>query len=138
MQRLFYVFLLIMSVTNVFAQQKARGIVRDNETNQPIPLATVLYNNQKIICNNNGGFEIIVSSSIKLEVASNGYLTKEVLLTGKNDVILVFLEPSNILMNEVQVTGLSTQRKSLNTPGTIGTITNRDFERNNSVFYKMH
>ena len=134
MQRLFYVFLLIMSVTNVFAQQKARGIVRDNETNQPIPLATVLYNNQKIICNNNGGFEIIISSSIKLEVASNGYLTKEVLLTGKNDVILVFLEPSNILMNEVQVTGLSTQRKSLNTPGTIGTITNRDFERNNSVF----
>ncbi|MBC7650554.1 MAG: TonB-dependent receptor, partial [Deinococcales bacterium] len=134
MQRLFYVFLLVMSITNVFAQQKIRGIVRDNETNQPIPLATVLYNNQRIICNKNGGFEITIASSFKLEVASNGYLTKEVLLTGKNDVVLVFLEPSNILMNEVQVTGLSTQRKSLNTPGTIGTITNKDFDRNNGVF----
>lgn len=133
MPRLFCICLLLITSSIVVAQQKVRGIVRDNETNQPIPLAMVLYNNQKIISNKNGGFEILLTSNLKLEVGSNGYLTKEVLLTGSNDVILVFLEPSNILMNEVQVAGLSTQRKSLNTPGSIGTITPRDFDRNNGI-----
>ena len=131
--RVFTFFVFVFSFSSLIAQQKIKGIVRDNETNQPIPAATVIYNNQKIICSNNGGFEITLNSSFKLEVSSNGYLSKEVLMNVKNDVLLVFLEPSNILMNEIQVTGLSTQRKSLNTPGTIGTITLRDFDRNNGI-----
>ncbi len=131
--RLFTILLFIIFFNTLLAQQKIKGIVRDNETNQPIPAAIVVYNNQKIICNINGGFEITLNSNFKLDVSSNGYLSKEVMLTSKNDVLLVFLEPSNILMNEIQVTGLSTQRKSLNTPGTIGTITPRDFDRNNGI-----
>lgn len=131
----FIITCLLVIITNlVFAQQKVKGIVRDNETNQPIPASTIIYNKQKIIADKYGFFEILqATKNAKIEVSSNGYLPKEVVLTGKNDVILVFLEPSNILMNEVQVLGLSTQRKTLNSPGSIGTITQRDFDRQNGV-----
>jgi iron complex outermembrane receptor protein len=123
-----------MAFTVVVAQQKVRGVVRDNETNQPIPSAVIIYNNLKIVTNQYGVFEFVqLPNMAKIEVASNGYLSKEVLLTGKAEVVLVFLEPSNILMNEVQVIGLSTQRKTLNSPGSIGTITPRDFDRHNGV-----
>lgn len=129
-----FALLLLAATTSVLGQQKIKGLVRDNETNQPIPAAIVIYNNQAIITNNYGVFELLlVATKNKLEVSSNGYLAKEVLITSKNDVLLIFLEPSNILMNEVQVIGLSTQRKTLNSPGSIGTITQRDFDRHNGV-----
>ena len=132
--RLIFTCLLFITTITTFSQENVRGIVRDNETNQPIPAAIVFYNNQKIICNKYGVFEFIKAVAItKFDVNSNGYLNKEVILNGSNDVVLVFLEPSNILMNEVQVIGLSTQRKTLNSPGSIGTITQKDFDRNNGV-----
>lgn len=132
--RLYFLILLLATGFTVFAQQKIKGVVRDNETNQPIPGAIIVYNNNRIVSNKFGGFELLlVTGNNKIDVTSNGYLAKEVLLGDKNNVLLVFLEPSNILMNEIQVIGLSTQRKTLNSPGSIGTITPRDFDRHNGV-----
>jgi len=134
MQKILCSLLLAFISTHLFAQQTIKGIIRDNETNQPIPGALIVYNNTKIVCSNKGIFEVnIINNNYKITVSSNGYLAKEFTLENKSGVALVFLEPSNLLLNEIQVAGLSTKKKSLNTAGSIGTITPRDFDRNSGI-----
>ncbi len=134
MYKIYCLFLFTLLVTASNAQQKIKGIVRDNETNQPIPLTVITYQGKKFVCNSKGQFEITtVNGSFSITVTSSGYLSKDVVLKNKSDVSLIFLEPSNLLLNEIQVVGLSTQRKTINTPGSIGTITPRDFDRNNGI-----
>lgn len=129
-----YVFLLlfVFSATAVFAQTGAiTGKVVD-ETNQPLPGATVTIKGtqQGSGTDANGNFRIpTASGTVTLQISFVGYqtLNKTVSVSG-NVTVNVSLVPNSKDLNEVVVIGYGTQKKK-DLTGSITNVTEKDFNQ---------
>jgi iron complex outermembrane receptor protein len=128
-----YVFLLffVISATTLFAQTGViSGKVLD-ETNQPLPGATVtVKGTQKSTGTDaSGNFRLtgIANGTVTLQISFLGYTTAEKTVAVSGNVsVSVSLRPQANDLNEVVVIGYGTEKKK-DLTGSIATVTAKDF-----------
>ena len=129
-----FMFLLAIGLTTTsFAQQSAtdlktvKGTVVD-ETNQPIPGATVLVQNSTrgVVTDELGKFEITVLPSDKLVISFIGLETKTIPIGDKTTLSIVLLPKANEL-DGVTVVAFAKQKKE-SVVGAITTVTPKDLK----------
>jgi len=128
-----YVFLLffVVSAAAAFAQTNVVSGKIVDETNQPLPGATVtVKGTQKSTgADANGNFRLtgVTNGIVTLQISFIGYLTTEkVLNVSGNVTVNVQLTPNAKGLNEVVVIGYGTARKK-DLTGSITNITSKDF-----------
>ncbi len=101
----FSLAILLIFCTSLKSQKSISGTVTDTE-GLPLIGATIQVKNSQIGCISDidGSFTIEADSSDVLIVTYIGYIAQEVSL-GSNDLILVQLEPSSLILEEVVVSG---------------------------------
>lgn len=105
---------LIFLSSQIFAQQKTiTGTVTNSKDNTPVGLATVSVKGTKVAVSTgaNGQFSINVpDGKSTLVISSVGYGSEEVSISGRSNVV-VSLKESTSSLNEVVVTGYTSQKK---------------------------
>jgi hypothetical protein len=103
-----------LSTKRVFsrtAENSVKGIVKDKETDQPLPGASVLLAGKAmgVHTDSNGRFSIAgASDSTHLAVSKTGYNHQQVNLKAE-DTVLITLEPINTSLEEVAVVGYNAE-----------------------------
>jgi TonB-dependent starch-binding outer membrane protein SusC len=105
---------LLLFSCAIFAQKTITGKVINKANQQPIGSATVLVRGTVVATqtDSSGAFSISVpKNNSTLEITSVGFETLEIPVAGKSDLGLVQLAVSTSTLNEVVVTGYTTQKK---------------------------
>jgi TonB-linked SusC/RagA family outer membrane protein len=105
--------LMFFCVLQLLAQQSVTGKVNESASGRPIGNATVAIRGSNIATETNAQGEFTISvpnANSKLVISSVGYETQEILVAGKKEVS-VALKITTSTLNEVVVTGYSSQRK---------------------------
>ncbi len=100
-------FLLILFFPIItFSQNNVRGIVIDNETNEPLPFAAILTNtNNGTLTNIDGEFSITSSNAIQyISISYVGYKSTKIPIATKDKFIRVKLFQSVENLDEVLIT----------------------------------
>jgi len=106
----------------VTAQTKHTGKVIGSDDKLPVVGASVRIKgtNTGAVTDVNGDFTLTLSPGTVLEISYIGYVTQDVTVKG-SEFITVQLSPNNSTLNEVVVTGYTTQLKK-NISGSVGTV----------------
>ncbi len=108
-----FIFCILLSA-QIYAQQKTvTGVITSVKDNSPIVMATITIKGTKLaaVTGGKGEFSLNVPAGKNtLVISSVGFEEEEVNITNTSSVMLSLKEKSNSL-NEVVVTGYSTQRK---------------------------
>jgi iron complex outermembrane receptor protein len=115
----FLVFGLIQCINPLFAQQQIKGRILDFSNAEPISGAKVLYSGSTkfVTGTDTAGYFIIpekwISDTFTLEVSIIGYTTIDTLIfLGKSQgVIVLYLLPSDVLLDQIVVTGSQYEQK---------------------------
>ncbi len=113
-KRSLLLLLLLLTMSYTFAQKTVTGKVINNGDKQPIAGATVMVKNTSTATQTSadGSFAIAVpSDSSSLIFSVVGFESLEILTAGKSNIGNVGLASSTATLNDVVVTGYSTQRK---------------------------
>lgn len=105
---------LLICMHQSFAQKTVTGKIINSGDQQPVPGATVQVRNTNIVTQteSNGNFSVRVpSDSSTLIITVVGYEQLEVPTTGKSSLGEIGIKSSTATLNDVVVTGYSTQRK---------------------------
>src|SRR5690606_2701458 len=94
-------------------QEQFKGIVKSAADNQPLAGVTVRIQNtnRAVSTDENGRFSIEASSAEVLEVSYVGFSNAQVTLSDADKVIEILLQPDLSDLDEVIVTGYSSQRR---------------------------
>jgi len=116
-RKILLIGILILIVSGLSAQIVVKGQVIDKENGEPMPFATVVEKGTTngVATNNEGLFELTVSSPTSLlTVSTLGYQTQEVKVAA-NKTLHIILEPDLLHLEEVVVTalGISREKKAL-------------------------
>ncbi|MFC6101914.1 carboxypeptidase-like regulatory domain-containing protein [Olivibacter domesticus] len=89
-----------------------KGMVKDKETDQPLPGVNVLLADKAMgVTDSNGRFSLPHSSdSTQLAVSMAGYERQQINMRAR-DSVLIALEPNNTSLNEVMVVGYNAKAK---------------------------
>ena len=112
----FFYFLIILNLTFtfVFAQTKISGIVLDKK-NQPISFANIVFkgSNEGTVCNEDGRFYMESKSNYAtLIIAFSGYVTKEIELTKLVNYEMKIILNSEEVLDEVKIFAGKTSKKN--------------------------
>jgi len=104
---------LFFSSVGAIAQTLVKGKVISGEDNKPLPGVSVIIKgtSKGTITDSNGNYSIEVSPNATLVYSFVGFKSKEELVNNRN-IINVVMEPDVFLMEEVIVTGYSSQKKA--------------------------
>src|ERR1700733_8140530 len=135
---------LCLTASFALAQRVFKGVIADSLSKQPLPFATIRFDNPKnaVITGIDGNFSISIQTGLRRIVVSYvGYDSKVVSIEDLRDKDTVFLVQSKLVLGEVIVLPQTEKiRRIINT-----TIRNKDkhnpemydfYECN--VYYKMH
>lgn len=105
--------LLLLLCSNVFAQKVITGKVTSQADNKPIQGATVLVKGSTngTQTDAEGSFRLSVSENATLVISYVGFDPIEVSVSGKSSLGTVTIAPSSTTLNEIVVTGYSSQKK---------------------------
>ena len=115
-----FIMLLLVS-SSIFAQKQVTGKITD-ANNQPVIGATVIVkgSNMATQTNNDGSFSISVpNDNAVLVVSSIGFDTQEISVAGQSN-LTIGMRAATSSLNEVVVTGYTTQRKKDIIGGCVG------------------
>lgn len=104
---------LFLSQSSFAQQRELLGIVQDSISNLPLEGATVSIKGKKVstITNEDGKFSLAVpNGNVSIVISFIGYLTQEVIVNGKKDLV-IHMKASSSDLNEVVVVGYGKQRK---------------------------
>jgi len=112
----------IVSSLVVTAQTKHTGKVISSDDKQPVVGASVRIKgtNTGSVTDVNGDFTLSLSPGNVIEISYIGYITKDVTVKG-GEFITISLDPSSSTLNEVVVTGYTSQLKK-DISGSVGTV----------------
>ncbi|HVV04601.1 MAG TPA: carboxypeptidase-like regulatory domain-containing protein, partial [Puia sp.] len=104
---------LFLFTSQLFAQKKITGRVISNADKQPLLGATVEVKGKKTAAQTSadGTFTIEAADNSTLVISSVGFGKMEVPVGGRSDLGDITLTVSNTALNEIVVTGYTTQRK---------------------------
>ncbi len=123
MTKIFYYIIFIFFFPTLLLSQdlSITGIIRDNETKEPLPGATIviLGTTQGTLSDFDGNFTINAPSGASLSFSSLGYQT-EVIIVDQDKVLDINLIPNNEL-DEIVVVGYGSQKRS-NIVGSVATV----------------
>jgi TonB-dependent starch-binding outer membrane protein SusC len=115
----------------LFAQQKTiTGTVTNSKDNAPIDLATISIKGTKVAVTTtaNGSFSISVPDGKNtLVVSSIGFGSEEISIAGKSNILVTMKETTSSL-NEVVVTGYTSQRKK-DITGAVSVVNIKDLKQ---------
>lgn len=124
--------LLLAVVASSIAQPRTvRGSVTDLQTGQALPGAHVLIlgNPSGAVADHKGHFSLTSDTAFGvLSVSFVGYTTVEVPVRGQ-DELRISLQAANLELSEVTVTAYESNRKLIESAGSIGTLSARDINR---------
>ncbi|PJJ59615.1 TonB-dependent receptor [Hymenobacter chitinivorans] len=123
--------------TSAFAQFTTSGTVVDQQTRQPLVGAVVAASTATAATTDKDGrFQLTSTEELRtVKVQYLGYLAQDVTIkAGTTNALTIALEPSNTGLSEVQVVGYATEKKLLETPVALSVVTEKDIQRNNSIF----
>ena len=127
-KKLFSVLAILLGMTisfGAFAQKIAvRGTVSD--ASGPVIGAVVLAGSTGVTTDADGAFSISVDPNAVLEVSCLGYLTQQVPVQGRSQIMVVLEEDQNILEDAV-VVGYGTQKKE-NLTGAVSVVKSDDLK----------
>jgi iron complex outermembrane receptor protein len=128
-------FLLGIFLISLGQTHRLKGVVLDIYLHQPIPAALISVNGKAVgHTNEDGVFQMILKQKKgnQLLITASGYASK-IILPEIAESIIVELEPVNYQTSSIQVQGLYNGTNLLNSPGSIGNLVPRDFQRNNLI-----
>ena len=128
MRKLIYVFcLLLLSYVYVTGQTEIKGTVFESKTNEPLAGVNVSVKGtaQGTATDQNGAFQLTVKPTDVVVFKYLGFQEKE-LTVGNKTSFDVFLEPSEIMLQETVVTALNIRRDNRAIGYSISTIKNDD------------
>ena len=126
----FTVLLFLFSSNIVFGQKTVTGKVTD-ETNNPLPnvSVTVKGTSNGTVTDANGNFSLNVPAGRNLiEVSNVGYGTQEISVSGKTSVGTISLVADSHTLNEVVVTGYTSQLKK-DITGSVSVVNVQDMNK---------
>ncbi|WP_165370378.1 TonB-dependent receptor [Hymenobacter persicinus] len=142
MKSLFTTFLLLAGMllsAPAWAQFTVTGTVLDQQSRQPLVGAAVVVAGQttSVATDAQGRFSLSAAEEFRaVRVQSLGYVPQEIAIKNANAPLTIGLAPSNTGLSEVQVIGYGTgtDRKLLETPAALTIVTEKDLQRNNTIF----
>jgi len=121
--------LMFFCVLQLMAQKTIKGKITDATTQQPVANATVIVRGSTVgtQSDDNGNFTITVpNSNSRIVVSSVGFDPQDISLQGRGEVS-VALKTTTSSLNEVVVTGYSSQRKK-DITGAVSVVKVKDLE----------
>ena len=132
MRKLVYsLIILILSFSAWSQERKITGKVIDEQTKEPIAGASILVMESKVATQTeaDGSFSISVpEQAATLSISYVGMLSQQVKV-GKQSVVSVFLVASPASLNEVVVTGYTTERKK-DLTGAVSVVNVKEIKEN--------
>jgi len=126
-----FLFLMVIQSQAVLQEKKSiRGNVKDAETNEPLPGATILEKGTTngTITDVDGNFTLQVNQAGTLVVSYISYKTIEIPISGK-DQFSVLMNPDVVGVSDVVVIGYGTVKKS-DLTGAVSSISAADIRQN--------
>lgn len=126
--------LLLFWSSVVFAQNLLRGKVTDQQTGASLPGATIKAGTTVRSATGEGEFELPFAAGTEtMEVSFIGYETRIIKLQGDMGYLNIALVSSNTNLSTVTVTGYETNRRLLETAGSIGVLRAKDLQRGDNM-----
>jgi len=130
MKKIILLFFLSLGVLNAIAQTlSVRGVVVDEKTNEPIIGASVLETGTTngTITDVDGAFHLVVAKNAVLSISYVGYQSEQI---PANAVVRVVLKENFELLDELIVTGYTSQRKA-DLTGAVSVVDVDDLKKQN-------
>ena len=99
-----FILVLALSVQTGLYAQKISGFIRDMDTREAIPYATVQFGRANgTVANEEGGFSISLheGAADSILVSSMGYEQKRIPMLADGQELIIYLNPSAIQLDEV-------------------------------------
>ncbi|MDR3261578.1 MAG: TonB-dependent receptor [Tannerella sp.] len=135
-----FIFIAIVlfqfSVQTVCGQIAVKGFVTDEKSKKPVIGAAVIQKETKkgVTTEADGSFTLLITGSLPVSLSVNliGYRSEEIDVFEANDPIQISLKEDYNLLNEVVVTGYSTQQRKF-VSGAIASVNLSDDIKNSTV-----
>ncbi|CAN5165775.1 TonB-dependent receptor [soil metagenome] len=132
----FFTILLLLFINFSFVQAQKTIRILDAETRRPLPQATIhnLSTGEVNVTGTAGEVIIDITSPATYEVSFVGYQNKTMDLDGlAGDLLPIFLNPEQKLLDEITVIGFDSNRPLLETPASVAVLQSQDLFRYNDV-----
>lgn len=133
------VCLLVLLVSSIAHGQIVKGVVRDLESREPIPFASValVSSSEGVLADSVGRFRLISSKALPqtIQITAVGYAKKTWRWSGERtsgEELVVYLEPASLGLSEVVVTGTMKEVRRDESPIPIEIFAPKFFQRNAS------
>lgn len=128
--------LLFITITNAFAQQNIKGQLLDVFTKKPLVGASITIADKKNTTDNNGYFNFQCTGKEVIKVSFVGYETKIENNKNCNASFVIYLTPSVLTLDEVEVSNSSNSNKTLlYQPAAITNLNQTDIKRGTGLFF---
>jgi iron complex outermembrane recepter protein len=131
------ILLLTVFVTASWAQQKIKGKVTDARTGLPLTGATITGSTKNVtITDKDGIFYIDCNLSSQVTISFVGYEKSVQTIKNCDDELSIALKPSNMALNEVEITATSNTNQSiLYQPLSITKLSTTELKRSTGLFF---
>lgn len=120
--------LLLLLPLGLFAQKTLRGEVTDASTGEPLIFANIIIKGTTSGANTDvdGSFELRTQGDlpVTLVISYTGFATQEIVVTTDKDRIKIKLDPNDIVIASVEVTGRRISEKQQQSPLTMESLDN--------------
>lgn len=133
MKNILFLSALLFSISS-FAQTTLRGRITDQQTGEALPGATVKAGQSTISASDKGAFEIPVAVGIDaITISFIGYETQELKISPETKYLNIAMTSSNINLSTITVTGYESNRKLLETAGSIAVLKPKELQRGDNM-----
>ena len=134
MKILIITFCTILISITVFSQNMIRGKVTDMQSGEALDRATIKTEKGATLTNSRGEFELTTQSAIdSISINHIGYKTHKLKIINADRYLNIQLAISPVSLNEVVVKSYGSDRKLLETSGSVALITKNELNRSNDV-----
>jgi iron complex outermembrane receptor protein len=128
--------LVLFMAMNAMGQTNVKGKVLDAITKKPLVGASVFIDNKKSTTDNNGSFNYVCNTKETIKISFVGYETK--IENNKNCAtdIIIYLNPTVLTLDEVEVSNSTNSNKTLlYQPAAITNLNQTDIKRATGLFF---
>lgn len=133
MKNILFLSILFFTASS-FAQTTLRGRIIDQQTGEMLAGATIKAGQLSATASEKGEFEIPVPAAIEmLTVSFIGYETQNLKISPGSRYLNITMTSSNINLSTITVTGYESNRKLLETAGSVAVLKARELQRGDNM-----